>query len=94
MRFKSEKASRQLVEKGIVATMRNYKLRPRTVVKAKTTLGEVYAVVEDVYPNYDEIVGELFYFSGFETPEEWIREALRLHNGRKPKYIILLRLLK
>ena len=86
MTFKHPKALKQLLEKGIVATMRNYFLPPLTKVKANNkydciVLGSTTATEENIKKLHD--------ISGFGSPEEWLKEAIKIHRGKTPKYIIV-----
>ena len=67
----------------LVATIRRkgyYKLEKRVVVKVgdKMFHGEVIGVV----PLTPFSLGENVSYSGFQSIEEWVREAERLHRGR------------
>lgn len=90
MRFMSGKALKQLLEKGTVATMRNYPYRLGQVV---TINNRFRAVIKEVYDNTPENRQKLFHISGFGSVEEWEKTAVKYHNGRLPKYIFIIRLL-
>lgn len=106
MRFDSEKPLRQLIEKGIVATMRhNRKIRigpfhqslyiPGIIVNI-TSKGKRIgkAVVVEVYENTRENREKLVEISGFDTVEEWEKEARKLFKGKLPNTIVVLRLIE
>lgn len=84
-----------LLEKGIVATMRNKKYSGYkglfVYYKGKlVALAEIEKVVE----NNDENREIYYRISGFKTLSTWIIKAKKLHRGKLPKWIIILRLLK
>ena len=88
-RVDSEKAFRQLMREGVLATMRNYPYRVGSVVKVYHRGRYVgKAVVEDVVPVTEPNLRYLVGASGFDTIEEWVEEAKRLNKGRLPKYIV------
>jgi len=104
MRFDSDKAFRQLIERGIVATM-----RMNRKVRIGNRYGDLYVkgmivnivrngkrvargVILDVIPNTPENRARYVSISGFDTVDEWEREAIRLH-GRLPNSIVVVRLL-
>ncbi|NPA98922.1 MAG: hypothetical protein GXO43_06035 [Crenarchaeota archaeon] len=77
---------------GLVATMRNYRYRVghsiRVRVGNKVFCGNVLAVVDNTRENAEKYVE----YSGFNSVDEWLGEAIRLHHGRRPKYIVLVKL--
>lgn len=94
MRFNSERALRQLLERGVVATMRMPRkgYREGAVVPIENPRGEVvaYARIVAVLPNepvYREAYSRL---SGFPSPKEWEDAARRLYRGALPKLILVL----
>jgi len=104
MRFDSDKAFSFLMEHGIVATMRvNRKVRIGSRYGDLYVKGMIVNIVRngkrvargiivDVAPNTPENRERYLPISGFQTIEEWVQEARRLH-GRLPNSIVVVRLL-
>ena len=94
LRFESAKAFRQLMERGVVATMRRngyYRKGMRVwIVRGGKWFGR--GLVVDVLPNTEENRLKYFRISGFGSVEEWVSEATKLH-GRLPPAIVLVELL-
>jgi len=84
-----------------VATLRNYKYVPGSVVSLKLCPPDykrakrARALVVRVIDNWtDEHLQRFLPISGFGDAREWKSEALRLHRGRKPKYLVVLKVLR
>ncbi len=95
MRVDSEKAFRQLVSEGILATMRNYPYRVGKVIRILHKgeyVGE--AIIEDVVPVTKQNLKYLVGVSGFDSVEEWVEEAKKLNKGKLPKYIVYINLIR
>jgi len=104
MRFDSDKAFYFLMKNGIVATMRmNRKVRignrytdlyVRGMIVWITSRGKRVArgIIIDVVENNEENRRRYLPISGFETVEEWMEEAKRLHR-RMPNSIVIIKLL-
>jgi len=86
--FRHPRAVEQLLRSGVVATMRSYRYRPGQVVRVRTPQGVFRGVVMAVYPNTPENRLELYALSGFNSPGEWLAEAIGLHGGI-PRYIVV-----
>jgi len=86
MSFRCRKALRQLLENGVVATMRMYRYEPQTEVLVN---GRYRCRVVDVYEASEDNMEKLVGVSGFDSVEEWLQEAIRLHRGRRPKWILV-----
>ena len=98
LHFKSEEALNHLLEKGEVATMRDYPYRMGREVYVKKVVGieritVAKARIEKVVLNSLENRIRYFRMSGFNSLEEWLEEAIRL-NGKIPRYIVVLKLIK
>jgi len=105
MKFDSDRAYKQLVEHGIVATMRfNRRVRVgklytqlyvKGVVVRITRRGRTIGkgMIVDVLPNTRENREKLVYLSGFSTVEEWEEEARKLYDGRLPNTILVVKLI-
>jgi len=94
MIFKSVKALNFFLEKGKVATMRDtlYKVGKKVIVKHGNRV-VAKALVDKVVLNTDTMRIKYFDISGFDTLDEWLEEAIRLHK-KVPRYIIILRLIR
>jgi len=94
MIFRHPKAIKQLLERGEVATLRNYPYKPNTYVRIKIIQGGktryykgyIWNVIEN--PN-DAILSLYAKVSGFDNSVEWLLEAIKLH-GKKPRYLVYL----
>lgn len=94
MRVDSEKAFRQLVKEGVLATMRDFPYKVGRVVKIYHRGRYVgWAIVEDVVPVTEPNLRYFVGASGFDSVEEWIEEAKKLNRGRLPKYIVYINLI-
>jgi len=105
VRFDSDKAFSFLMTHGVVATMRMQRrvkignrysdLYVRGMIVAITRSGKIVAkgVILDVVPNTRENREKYVKISGFESVEEWEAEARRMHGGRLPNSIVVIRLL-
>jgi len=92
MRFDSDKAFNQLMEKGIVATMRNFPYQPgkrARIIRHGKYICTAYILAR--YENTEENRRKLLKISGFTSLEEWENEATKLF-GSLPKYIIVVSL--
>lgn len=96
MKFKSLRAVSQLLNGGIVATMRNgrYNNIIGREVDIRDERGIVFARarVIAVLENNKTFRRLLWKYSGFESVEEWEERAKELHNGKLPKFIVILKL--
>jgi hypothetical protein len=95
MKFVEERVLNFFLEKRIVATMRNgkYGLMIGDDVDilngSGTPIGKAKVIA--VLLNYPKFRQLLVKYSGFSTVEEWEQTAKKLHNGKLPKFIVLLR---
>jgi hypothetical protein len=92
MQFNSDKAYKQLLT-GRVATMRSFLYRVGHNIRLYRHrkyigLGRVCAVLTNKKSYREKLVKD----SGFNTVEEWEKEAIRLH-GKLPYYIICVKLM-
>ena len=101
MRVDSEKPYRQLMEYGVLATMREYPYREGQVVRVKhdgKCVGKavVRQVIElsKVMMMSQGVLERLTRFSGFSTFEEWLEEAKKLNHGIAPRYVVIIKLLE
>jgi len=104
MRFDSDKAFEQLMKHGIVATMRVQRkvrignrytdLYVKGMIVNITRNGKRVGkgIILDVVSNTKENREKYVSISGFESVEEWEREAKRLH-GRMPNVIVVVKLI-
>jgi len=76
---------------GIVATMRTWKYKPGQIVVIKTDRGAFKGKVVDVVPNTAENRQKLYRISGFDSPNEWLMEAIKLHK-KIPRYIVVVQI--
>jgi len=98
MIFRHPKAIKQLLEKGEVATLRNYPYKPNTYVRIKIIRngktryhkGYIWNVIKD--PD-DTTLCLYAKISGFDNANEWLREAKKLHKT-KPRYLVHLWLVR
>jgi len=91
MIFRHPKAVQQLLKNGVVATMRSYKYEANRKVLIKTPEGVFYGVIIDVAPNTPENRAKFYRLSGFDSPDEWLLEAVKLHK-RIPRYIVIVQI--
>jgi len=105
VKFNSDKAFKQLMNHGIVATMRFNRYRKLgkwhlpfyargniiVITRHGRAVGE--GIVVDVVPNTKKNREKYLHLSGFKSVEEWEQEARRLHRGRLPNSIVIVRLL-
>jgi len=89
--FRHPKALRQLITSGIVATMRSFRYKKGQSVVIKTESGKLKGRIIEVVPNTPENRIKYYKLSGFETPEEWLAEAVKMHK-KTPKYIVVVEL--
>ena len=96
IRFTHPKVVRYILERNpeYVATMRNYPRRIGEWLTIDAGGTRLWGIVVACLEANNENIGKLVEFSGFTAPEEWLSEAKRLHGGRKPRYIILLKLVR
>jgi len=104
MEFRSDKAFKQLIERGIVATMRMQRkvkiggrytdlyIKGMIVIITRNGKRIGKGIILNVVPNTKENREKYVVISGFENIEEWEKEARRLH-GRMPNVIVVVRLL-
>jgi len=78
---------------GFIATMRTHRYREGTLVKISIDNKVIYAEVVKTYTNNEANRERLSCFSGFSSADEWLEEAVKIF-GRKPRYIVLLRILR
>jgi len=90
MMFKSKRALDFLLRNGIVATMRNTKYRLGQVVRINR---ELCGVIIEIHDNTRANRGKFVKISGFNTVEEWENEARKLHKGKLPRRIYIVKLL-
>jgi len=88
------KVLNQILNHGILATMRNYPYKKGWKIKLYHKgefigYGEILDVVEATLENIEKY----HHISGFNSPGEWLKEAKLLH-GKKPKYIVIVKFLK
>jgi len=91
MIFRHPKVVEHLIRNRIVATMRNYKYEANRKVLIKTPKGVFRGRIVDVVPNTPENRAKLYRISGFNSPDEWLAEALKLHRCF-PKYIVVVQI--
>ena len=72
--------------------MRNYRYRAGSTVRVVAGGRRFCGDILGVYDNTRENAEKLVEYSGFNNVDEWLSEAIKLHHGRKPRYIILLKL--
>jgi hypothetical protein len=95
MKFVEERVLNFFLEKRIVATMRNgkYGLMIGDDVDilngSGTPIGKAKVIA--VLLNYPKFRQLLVKYSGFNNVKEWEQTAKKLHNGKLPKFIVLLR---
>jgi len=89
--FRHPKVVGFLLKHGIVATMRTYRYRQGQIVVIKTDRGTFRGRIVDVVPNTLENRMKLYKISGFDSPDEWLAEATKLHK-RIPRYIVVVRI--
>jgi len=92
LKFESERAFKQLMERGFVATMRGYKKLGRVVIKHRGVV-DGRGFVLGCLANTPDARRMLLPLSGFSSVEEWELEARRLH-GRLPPFIVLVKRLR
>jgi len=104
MRFDNDKAFDFLMKNGIVATMRmNRKVKiggryadmyvkGAIVVITRNGRRVGKGIIVDVVPNTEENRQRYVCISGFQSVEEWMQEAKRLH-VRLPNSIVVVKLL-
>jgi len=90
--FRHPKAVQQLFRDKIVATMRTYRYKPGQFVIIKTIYGVFRGKVVDVIPNTLENRVKLYRISGFDDPEKWLMEAIKLHK-KIPRYIVVVQMI-
>ena len=80
------------IQDSLVATMRiyGYKLNQRVVLKDCDGKVIGYGIVFDYAPSSDYILKRWLPYSGFNTVEEWVEEAKRLHGGKIPDTVYLI----
>ncbi|MEX0569101.1 MAG: hypothetical protein Q6363_008100 [Candidatus Njordarchaeota archaeon] len=95
MRFDSLKPYKQLIEHGVVATMRNYDYYPgqKIVIKSRYHRSNIHAVVQEVVKNNQENREKYLSISGFDSVDEWIQEAKKLHK-KWPRLIVIVKLVR
>jgi len=91
MIFRHPKAVEQLLKNGVVATMRNYRYEVNRRVLIRTPRGVFYGRIIGVVPNTAENRQKLYRISGFDSPDEWLAEAAKLHK-RIPRYIVVVQI--
>jgi len=91
MIFRHHKAVEQLLKNRVVATMRNYRYGVNRKVLIKTPKGMFYGMIIDVIPNTPENRLRFYRISGFDNPDEWLAEAIKLHK-RIPRYIVIVQI--
>ena len=98
MKFAEQVVLHTLLTKGIVATMRNgrYNFHLGREVDIRDFKDNIVgkARIIAVFENYSIFRKLLLKYSGFKTVEEWEERARNLNNGKLPRYIVLLRLVK
>jgi len=90
MRLTHPKALEQFLKVGVLATMRNYPYESGKTIRVRTPGGEYRARViarREVTP---EVVEAYVSFSGFGDANEWREAAAELHEGRLPRYVVLI----
>ena len=94
MRFCSRRVLEYLrnPKDSLVDTMRiyGYKLNQRVVLKDCDGKVIGYGIVFDYAPSSDYILKRWLPYSGFNTVEEWVEEAKRLHGGKIPDTVYLI----
>jgi len=105
MRFDSDKAFSFLMKHGVVATMRMQRkvriggkytdLYTKGMIVIITRNGKRVAkgIIVDVVKNTEKNRKKYVGISGFETVEEWKEAARKLHKGRLPNVIVIVRLI-
>ncbi len=95
MRFDSEKASKQILEKGIVATIRTYPYKEgkwiSVKIKERTLFG--YKVTKTIENPTPEDLKSYADISGFENFGDWWAEYLRLKSHPYPQkhYLVVVK---
>ena len=95
MIFCSEKVLRYLrTRPSYVATLRTYPYKRGQIVTVRNCNKEIIckAVVADVAEPTKENLSKYLSISGFETVDEWIAEAKKLHRKR-PRHLVVLKLM-
>jgi len=80
-----------LLKNGIVATMRTWKYKPGQIVVIRTDRGTFRGRIVDVVPNTLENRMKLYRISGFDSADEWLMEAVKLHK-KIPSYIVVVQI--
>lgn len=84
-----------LLKKGRVATMRKTKYSNARILLVKHRgIPVALAKVDNVVPCEDGYIDLYTPWSGFRNKKTWIQVAKRLHGGKLPLYIIVLRKVK
>jgi len=92
MIFRHPRAVEQLVRFGVVATMRTYRYRPGQGVLIRIPGRVLRGRVAGVMPNTPENRLKYYMLSGFDSPDLWLAEALKLHS-RIPDWIVIVEVL-
>jgi len=97
MRFCSEKVLKYLENPKdmLIATMRNWHYRLNQRVVLKDCNGRIigYGIVADIAPPNNDVLKKWLPYSGFNTVDEWLSEARRLHKG-SPRFVYLIYIIK
>jgi len=86
MRITVDSVLKQFLERGIVATLRNYPYRSgqNIIINRKYR-----AKVSTVMLASTVAMNAFLHLSSFRSVDEWIRVAKEKHNGKFPKYLVI-----
>jgi len=95
MRFRHRKVVDYIFERslGYVATMRLRPKKPSEWLIVDVAGMKFRACVLSCMKATDENIKMFLPYSGFEATGEWLSEAIKLHKGRRPRYIIFMKLI-